>query len=152
MHSLTHYGTFLHSFCIVLHIFLKPIILTQEPQKYRNSSKSLIRKFSPLQSFLFEKAKTKKKNMEKSKFWFFVARFGYLWELGPFSERPSNSLSILFLLAWSNNIKLVKKIKTNIMISSFLWCICSLSYFSQPNFSKALALIAWALLPISVST
>ena len=37
--------------------FFKPIILTQEPQKHRNSSKSLIRKFSPLQSFLFEKAK-----------------------------------------------------------------------------------------------
>ena len=30
--------------------------MTQEPQKHRNSSKSLIRKFSPLQSFLFEKA------------------------------------------------------------------------------------------------
>ena len=47
MHTYIH--TYIH--------FLKPIILTQEPQKHRNSSKSLIRKFSPLQSFLFEKAK-----------------------------------------------------------------------------------------------
>ena len=38
------------------YIFSKPIILTQDPQKHRNSSKFLIRKFSPLQSFLFEKA------------------------------------------------------------------------------------------------
>ena len=44
--------TYIHTY-----IFLKPIILTQELQKHRNSSKSLIRKFSPLQSFLFEKAK-----------------------------------------------------------------------------------------------
>ena len=39
------------------YIFFKPIILTQEPQKHRKSSKSLIRKNSPLQSFLFKKAK-----------------------------------------------------------------------------------------------
>ena len=32
-------------------------ILTEEPQKHRNSTKFLIRKFSPLQSFLFEIAK-----------------------------------------------------------------------------------------------
>ena len=43
------YNTYIH--------FWKPIILTQEPQKHRNSSKSLIRKNSPLQSFLFEKVK-----------------------------------------------------------------------------------------------
>ena len=47
--------TYIHTY-IYTYIFLKPIILTQEPQKHRNSSKSLIRKFSPLQSFLFEKA------------------------------------------------------------------------------------------------
>ena len=39
------------------HVSIAVIILTQEPQKHQNSSKSLIRKFSPLQSFLFEKAK-----------------------------------------------------------------------------------------------
>ena len=47
---------FIHTY-IRTYIFQKPIILTQEPQKYQNSLKSLIRKFSPLQSFLFEKAK-----------------------------------------------------------------------------------------------
>ena len=50
----TKFG-FIHTY-IYTYIFLKPIILTQEPQNHRNSSKSLIRKFSPLQSFLFEKA------------------------------------------------------------------------------------------------
>ena len=39
------------------YIFFKRIILTQEPQNHRNSSKSSIPKFSPLQSFLFEIAK-----------------------------------------------------------------------------------------------
>ena len=51
----TKFG-YIHTY-IHTYIFLKPIILNQEPQKHRNSSKSLIRKFSPLQSFLFEKAK-----------------------------------------------------------------------------------------------
>ena len=49
----TYIHTYVHTY-IHTYILLKPIILTQE---HRNSSKSLIRKFSPLQSFLFEKAK-----------------------------------------------------------------------------------------------
>ena len=44
--------TYIHTY---IHFF-KSIILSKEPQKHRNSSKSLIRKFEPLQSFLFEKA------------------------------------------------------------------------------------------------
>ena len=48
---------FIHTYTYIH--FFKPIILTQEPQKRRDSSKTLIRKFSPLQSFLFEKAKNK---------------------------------------------------------------------------------------------
>ena len=35
-----------------------------------------------------------KQNMEKSKFLFSVAAFRYRSEVGPFSERPQNSLSI----------------------------------------------------------
>ena len=54
---------FIHTY-IHTYIFLKPIILTQEPQKHLNSSKSFIRKFSPLQSFLFEKTKENAINIE----------------------------------------------------------------------------------------
>ena len=41
--------------------------MIQEPHKHRNSSKSLIRKFSPLQSFLFEKAKLILPQLKKNK-------------------------------------------------------------------------------------
>ena len=46
----------IHTYIHINIHFFKPFILTQEPQKNLNSSKSLSRKFSPLQSFLFEKA------------------------------------------------------------------------------------------------
>ena len=58
----TKFG-FIHTY-IHTYIFKKPIILTQEPQKHRNSSKSLIRKFSPLQSFHFEKTKSDERVLE----------------------------------------------------------------------------------------
>ena len=51
------FHTYIHTYIHTCINFFKPIILTQKPQKHRNSSKSLIKKFSPLQSFLFEKAK-----------------------------------------------------------------------------------------------
>ena len=35
-----------------------------------------------------------KKNVEESKLIFVADGFGYRWEVGPFSERPENSLSI----------------------------------------------------------
>ena len=56
IHTYIHTYTYVHT-DIHTYILFKPIILTQEPQTHRNSSKSSIQKFSPLQNFLFEKAK-----------------------------------------------------------------------------------------------
>ena len=62
--------TYIHTY---IHCF-KPFILTQYAQKHRNLSKFFIRKFSPLQSFLFEKAKWKSYQMK------FCDRGFLLWQ------------------------------------------------------------------------
>ena len=61
----TYIHTYVHTYIHTYIHFFKPIILTKEPQKYRNSSKPSIRKFSQLQSFLFEKAKKHSITREK---------------------------------------------------------------------------------------
>ena len=55
-HTHTHIHTHTHTY-INTYIFQKTHISTQRAQKYRKSSKSRGGKISPLQSFLFEKAK-----------------------------------------------------------------------------------------------
>ena len=75
--------------------------------------------------------------MEKSKLLFFVAEFGYRWEVGLLFERPYPSI---FLSAGSDNIKSVERNKENYrkIENNFFRLLVWISVGSRSIFRKAL--------------